>query len=139
MEEKPEYGETTVRVTNKQFSLLQGPTENESASHLMFILFRNEHQKSNGATGYNFTNHSLVSKTTLKRDVLNTPCGLFRYGMTVLTERFIDLSSSPWMTQKAKITLGIAVVSSPKVALGRWVVVVAWIVVCCGELTCLLW
>lgn len=93
--------------------------ENESASHLMFILFRNEEQKASGSTGFNFSNHVLVSKTTIKKDVLNTGSGLFKFDMTIMADRYLDLSSSPWTIQKSKIILGVAIVSSPKISVGR--------------------
>jgi hypothetical protein len=112
--DKPDYGETVLRCVDKQFSLLQGPVATEVSSHLMFVLFKNEHHNTEAATGYNFTSQIIVGKVIMKREILDVSMGLFKFEMAVVDDRSLDISSSQWSIPK--ISLGIVSLTSPEIS-----------------------
>ena len=112
--DKPDYGETVLHCVDKQFSLLQGPVATEVSSHLMFVLFKNEHHSTEAATGYNFTSQIVVGKVIMKREILDVSSGLFKFEMAVVDDRSLDISSSQWSIPK--ISLGIIAMTSPEIS-----------------------
>jgi hypothetical protein len=116
VDERSDYSDTVLPSVTKQFSLLQGPVETEAASHLMFVLFKNEHNEGAAAGGndYDFESQVVLGKLVVKRELLYTSSGILKFDMNVLDDRSLDLSLSQWSIPK--ITVGIIIVSSPEIA-----------------------
>ncbi len=109
-----------LKYVVKQFNVLQGPVENDESSYLMFVLCRNVQELQEAGETYNFGGgQMLLGKFVVKREVLNTTGGIFKFDMPVVVERVLDLSSSPWGFAKPKITLGVIIMNSKKLSIIR--------------------